>query len=61
MIELRWKVGRWDEYPEFGHMITRYEEPVLQYKEVVSIDNSDMNQTPVWSEWTDVPTEYVDV
>ncbi len=62
MIEYRWKVERWTEFPADGLGEIRHtEEPILQYREVTGIDNSNMEEMPVWSEWQDVPTEYVEV
>jgi len=60
MIEHRYKVETWTEYPADGlREIKHVEEPVLQFREITAIDDSNMQQTPVWSEWQDVPTEYV--
>ncbi len=61
MIELRYKVEQWTEMTEFGNDIQHTEKPVLQFREVIGIDNSNMEGIPIMSEWDDVTTEYVEV
>lgn len=55
MIELRWKVIEWTEYPEIGMPIKHTEWPALQYRK---------EEGPIgeqwWSEWVDVPTVYIE-
>ena len=66
MIEMRFKVVKWTEYPEFGTPLPHTEEPVLQYRYVER--NDIMRGTffegcigsVKYSEWKDVETEYIE-
>jgi len=58
MIKLRWKVEEWEEWPEFSRISEKKKsEPVLQYSRVIDVDKK---AQPIWSDWEDVPTEYID-
>ena len=60
MIELRWKVEKWEQMTEIGADILHVEKPVLQVRLMSNIEEIGL-QPPIWSEWEDVPTEYIDV
>lgn len=59
MIELRWCVQQWTEYPELGEPIKRQREPVLQFRQMTNIQEIGI-QEPIWSDWVEVPTVYED-
>lgn len=58
MFELRWKVEKWTEYPE-GFPVHKTDKPVLQYRCLVK-SNTLVNPAEHWTDWVDVPTEYID-
>jgi len=60
MIELRYKVEECTEIMEFGEDITHRLRPVLQIKYMLNPEELGI-QEPMWGEWQDVPTEYVEV
>jgi hypothetical protein len=67
MIKQRWKVETWTEYTEDGNAKEHSEKPVLQYKHLlVDVDIHGnlsaicFRMQPKWSEWIDVPTEYIE-
>ena len=62
MIEMRFKVVKWTEYPEFGTPLPHTEEPVLQYRyKELSLDLHSMElEESDWSDWKDVGTEYIE-
>ena len=57
MIQLRWKVEEWEEWRDgMNKPIKHQEKPVLQYRQRVSMKNNEL-----WSDWQDVPSEYVEI
>lgn len=51
MIELRWFVEEWTEYPEQGLPIKHREPPVLQYREVFDFNGPEIS-------WREIPTVF---
>ncbi len=56
-MELRWKVEAWTEYQD-GMSLHHVEDPVLQYRRAKNSIEIGL-QEPIWSDWVDVPTEYI--
>lgn len=59
MIEFRWKVEQWEEYPlDARFPIKKQSDPVLQFRVVNLSAVANENAT---TDWVDVPTKYVKV
>ena len=60
MFKFRYKVETWEEYQDgINTYVKRIEEPVLQVRTMVNVAGFGI-QEPIWSEWEDVPTEYIE-